>query len=132
MYKSFRGKGNPGLKLLILLELRLDNVVFRSGFLPTIRASRQIINHRHVLVNGKRVDISSYILKPNETISFVKGTEINNIINTTKNNIKSLSVPSYLEIHKDKLSSNIVSVPVRDDIPVIINERLIVEYYSAK
>jgi len=130
VHKAFRGKGNPGLTLLISLERRLDNVVFRAGFAPTIRASRQMTRHGHIWVNGKKVDIPSYRLKAGDVISPSEKTKMKERIEANRKDPANLANPSYLEISDDSLTVKMTMEPSRDDIPVILNEQLIVEFYS--
>ena len=130
MHKSFKGNGNPGLKLLSSLELRSDSVVFRAGFAPTIGASRQMTCHGHIAINGKRNNIPSYMLKIGDTIAPIEKSKMREKIIANQKDPENLSLPSYLEFNDNLFSAKIVANPIRDDIPIIINEQLVVEYYS--
>lgn len=130
VHKAFRGKGNPGLGILLSLERRLDNVVFRSGFAPTIRAARQMTRHGHMWVNGKKVDIPSYRLKPGDVISPSEKTKMAEQMEAARKDPANLANPSYLEVSEDSSTVKMTMEPSREDIPVIVNEQLIVEFYS--
>ena len=121
-------KGKAGENLLILLESRLDNMVYRLGMARTRRSARQIVNHGHILVNGKKVDIPSYITKVGDIIS-VKENSLNHpaIIDALEQNT---SVPAYLEMDKKKLAGKYVRIPERNELNSEINEQLIVEFYN--
>src|SRR5690606_21480503 len=121
-------KQSPGTEMLVLLETRLDHVVYLLGFAPTKRMARQLVNHGHVLVNGKRVSIPSYNVSPGEVISLgSKATEIPHVAEAIKNT-KDASIPTWLE---RKAGAGLVkSKPEREHITFPIEEQLIVEYYS--
>ncbi|MEK4028453.1 MULTISPECIES: 30S ribosomal protein S4 [Bacillaceae] len=126
--KAGKMKGVYGENFMILLEGRLDNLVYRLGLARTRRQARQLVNHGHILVDGKRVDIPSYQVKPGQTISvreksrnlaIVKeAVEVNNF------------VPDYLTFDADKLEGTFTRLPERSELPAEINEALIVEFYS--
>ena len=126
--KASKMKGKAGENLLILLESRLDNMVYRLGMARTRRSARQIVNHGHILVNGKKVDIPSYTTKVGDIIS-VKENSLNHpaIIDAIEQNA---TVPAYLEMDKKKLSGKYVRVPERSELNSEINEQLIVEFYN--
>lgn len=122
--------GITGDVLLQILETRLDNVIFRLGFANTRREARQIVNHAHITVNGKKVNIPSYLVKPGDVIA-VK--EKSASLNMFKDNVEANStrlVPDWLSVDKDKLTATIVSLPTREHIDYQVEEHLIVEYYS--
>lgn len=125
-----RRKGSTGEILLQLLEMRLDNIVFRLGFAPTIAAARQLISHGHVVVNQHRVTIPSYICKLNDSISVSLNSQkfVKNLIERSTNQI---SAP-HLEVNQEKLSAVVVDTVPRDAVGLQINELLVVEYYSRK
>ena len=122
--------GITGENLLAILEQRLDNVVFRLGFGMTRREARQLVNHGHVTVNGRKVNIPSYQVKPGMVISL---TEKGKSMQKIKENIEDNAVraaPKWIEYDKNNLTAKIVAVPAREDIDMPIEERLIVELYS--
>ncbi|MDF1498651.1 MAG: 30S ribosomal protein S4 [Patescibacteria group bacterium] len=121
-------KGNTGKLLPTFLERRMDNVVYRLGMAASRNQARQLVNHGHFLVNGKKVDISSYLIKEGDIISFKsdKGEHIENIKNTIKNH----QTPSWLSIDIQKLQGKVVSMPIIDEIETIADIHLIIEYYS--
>lgn len=130
--KAFRGKGNPGLRLLTALESRLDSFVFRAGFAPTIRASRQMTRHGHIFVNGKKLDIPSYCVRVGDVITPSEKTKMKEQIAGNRKDPNNLTAPTYLEATEAKDEVKMTMAPTREDIPVILNEQLIVEYYSGK
>ena len=128
--KAERLRGLTGPNLMILLERRLDNVLFRLGYGRTRKECRQIVGHKHVLVNGKCVNIPSYSVKPGDTIEIKeknKGSvRYANILDVTAGRI----VPSWLEADPENLSGVVKEHPSREEIDVPVNETLIVELYS--
>ncbi len=122
-----RVKGKTGEALLQLLERRLDNVVYRLGLVPSRNMGRQLSSHGHVLVDGKKVTIPSYLLKVNQVVTL--STKAMNIPAVKKLLEKEEStVPNYLE--KKAAAGRLVRIPNRDEIPTDVNEQLIIEYYS--
>ncbi len=126
--KAQKMQGIAGENLLMLLESRLDNIVYRLGMSNTRRGARQIVNHGHILVNGKKVDIPSYRVMPGDVIS-VKENSMNHpaILGALENKV---SVPSYLEFDSKKLTGKYIRVPLRTELNPEINEQLIVEFYN--
>lgn len=125
-----RRKGSTGEILLQLLEMRFDNIVFRLGFAPTIAGARQLISHGHFLVNGRKINIPSYLCKVNDSISVA--TSAAKIVKTSVERFANNQIPSHLEVNTDKLTANIKNVIPRDLVALQINELLVVEYYSRK
>jgi len=125
-----RRKGSTGEILLQLLEMRLDNIVFRLGFAPTIAAARQLISHGHVVINQQRVTIPSYVCKLNDSISVAANSQkfVKNIAERSTN---AMNAP-HLEVNQEKLSAVVVDTVPRDAVGLQINELLVVEYYSRK
>ena len=122
--------GITGENLLAILEQRLDNVVFRLGFAMTRREARQLVNHGHVTVNGRKVNIPSYQVKPGMVISLTeKGKSMQKIKENIEDNAFR-AAPKWIEYDKNNLTAKIVAVPARDDIDMPIEEHLIVELYS--
>lgn len=128
--KADRMKGMTGENLMTLLESRLDNVVFRMGFARTRREARQIVDHKHVLVNGKCVNIPSYLVKAGDTIEIkekCKGSErYKGILEVTGGRL----VPEWIDVNQETLSGTVKELPRREAIDVPVNEMLIVELYS--
>lgn len=127
--KAIKQKGRTGENLIKLLERRLDNVVFRLGFAPSRKAARQLVKHRHVLVDGKIVDIPSYLLKPGQVISIKEKSKTLDIIHNSLKRVKEGTYP-WLQIDKATLSGTFLHIPERSEIPLNANEQLIVELYS--
>ena len=126
--ESGKMKGVHGENLLILLESRLDNIVYRAGFATTRRAARQLVNHGHILVNGKKVDIPSYWVIINDVIS-LKETSINHPVVTASLQALARRV-DYISFNENKKEATYVRLPERRELNADINEALIVEYYS--
>lgn len=122
-------KGRVGENLLALLERRLDNVVYLAGIGLSRSHSRQLILHRHVLVDGKIVNIGSFSVKPGQVITITDKTKTNES-NLIRLQDKDYHAPEWLEVDTGKISINVRSIPRRDDIKTDVNENLIIEYYS--
>ena len=125
---SAKMKGVHGENLLILLESRLDNIVYRIGFATTRRGARQLVNHGHITVNGKKVDIPSYKVSVNDVISVCEKSRGTEKFKTFVENPKTL--PKWLEANIENYEGKVVAEPAREDIDVPVNETLIVELYS--
>ena len=128
--KAEKMKGQTGVNLMTLLELRLDNVLFRLGFGRTRKECRQIVDHKHVLVNGKTVNIPSYRVSVGDVIEIKENHKTSprykEILEVTGGRM----VPSWLEANQEALSGTVKEVPAREEIDVPVNETLIVELYS--
>ena len=128
--KAAKKQGKTGENLMILLESRLDNVMFRMGFARTRKEARQIVDHKHVLVNGKCVNIPSYLVKAGDSIEIkekCKGSErYKGILEVTGGRL----VPNWLEADQENLKGVVKELPTREEIDVPVNEMLIVELYS--
>jgi small subunit ribosomal protein S4 len=123
-------RGVTGETLLQLLESRLDNIVFRFGFANSRSAARQMVNHGHVQVNGRKVDISSYNVKPGDTVT-VKDKPGSRSLAARNLELTQISpVPDWLTLNKEQFSGVVARIPSRDEIAPIVNEQLIVELYS--
>jgi len=122
-------KGNTGVRLLQLLETRLDNVVYRLGFARSRAHSKQIISHGHILVNGKKVNLCSYVLKVGDVISVKESSVKEDFLPTVEELGKIMNVPAWLERGKN-YEGRVTQVPARDMIDTGIKEQLIVEFYS--
>ncbi len=128
--RAFQSKGVSGHVLFQLLETRLDNMVYRLGFANTIWAARQLVNHGHILVDGKKVDIASFEVKVAQVISVKEKTRKNGPLQEALNYCPISMIPPYIHSDRDNFSGSLVSLPKREDIPEKIDEQLIVEYYS--
>ena len=128
--KADRMKGMTGENLMIMLESRLDNVVYRLGFARTRREARQIVDHKHVLVNGKQINIPSYLIKAGDTIEIKEKNKSSqrykDILEVTGGRI----VPEWLESDQENLKGTVKELPSREVIDVPVDEMLIVELYS--
>ncbi len=122
--------GITGEMLLQILETRLDNVVFRMGLANTRREARQLVNHGHFLVNGKKVDIPSYLVKTGDVISLKEKSKSSERIKEIIETNASRLVPKWLDMDKNTLAGKVVALPSRDDIDYEVEEHLIVELYS--
>lgn len=125
-------KGSTGEVLLQLLEMRLDNVVFRLSLAPTIAAARQLISHGHIVVNNKKVDISSYQCKANDIISVSEKTHSTKLVKHFLELTKQVLIPPHLSLNKENLVGNINNIVNRQSVGLNLNELLVVEYYSRK
>ena len=128
-----RAKSMPGItgaNLMQILESRLDNVVFRLGFAKTRKEARQIVTHGHIMVNGKRVDIPSYRVRPGDLVSVRPKSKELLVIKSALVSNEGRLVPAWLEVDIEKLQGSVLSLPERDQIDLDIHEQLIVELYS--
>ena len=127
--KATRKKGVTGEVLLQMLEARLDNTVYRLGVAPTRRAARQLVSHKHILVNGEVVNIPSFALKPGDLVEVrEKSKSLETITNSLS--IQSAKKYNWLEWDGNEMTGKFINLPPREDIPENINEQLIVELYS--
>ena len=126
--KAGKMKGIHGENFLRLLESRLDNLVYRMGLSRTRRGARQIVNHGHILVNGKKVDIPSYIVKPGDTISVKENSKDHKAIKESLEAIN--NTVEFVNFDKNKLEGTYVRYPERSELSADINEALIVEFYN--
>ncbi|WP_448903528.1 30S ribosomal protein S4 [Eubacterium sp.] len=128
--KASKMPGQTGENLMILLERRLDNVVFRMGFARTRKEARQIVDHKHVLVNGKQVNIPSYLIKAGDVIEIKEGCKSSQRYKDIVEVTGGRTVPSWLEADQENLKGEIKELPKREEIDVPVDEMLIVELYS--
>jgi small subunit ribosomal protein S4 len=126
--KADKMTGMTGVNLLQLLERRLDTVVYRMGFARTIMQSRQFVNHGHFQVNGRKVDIPSFLVKPGDVVEVKMKSR--NMLAIQEAMDASANPYTWLEVDKEKFMGTYLELPLREQIPVNIDERLIVEYYS--
>ncbi|HUR26628.1 MAG TPA: 30S ribosomal protein S4 [Planctomycetota bacterium] len=129
-HEAERLKGNTGETLLSLLERRLDNVVLASGFALSRNHARQLVNHGHFTVNGRWVDVSSFQVRPGDVIAPRSTEATRKAVAEAIEVNKSQPVPTWLEVNRDTLSTRVVSIPRREDVPHPIQEQLIIELCS--
>lgn len=130
MREAVAKPGNTGTSLIQMLECRLDNMVHRLGFSPTIWGARQLVNHGHILVDGKQVDIPSYRVVPGQLIAVKPKMQQNPIVLDALD--QNSSVPPYMTFDRGTMSGRLMAMPERNDVPVQVDERLIVEFYSRR
>ena len=123
-------EGVTGENLLTILESRLDNVVFRLGFARTRKEARQTVTHGHITVNGRRVDVPSYRVRPGDLVAVAPKAKDLLVIKSALVSNERVSVPAWLEVDIEKLQGSVLALPKRDQIDLDINEQLIVELYS--
>lgn len=128
--KAEKMSGQSGENLMILLELRLDNVIFRMGFARTRKEARQIVDHKHVLVNGKAVNIPSYLVKAGDTIEIKEKNKSSQRYKDVLDATAGRVVPEWLEADSENLKGAVKNLPTREVIDVPVDEMLIVELYS--
>lgn len=122
--------GLTGTNLLMLLERRLDNVIFRLGFASSRAQARQIVSHGHVMLNGRKTDVASALVSPGDVVSVRPESSRKVYFRTLRQDLDDRRVPRWLALDKNGLSANVLHLPAREDIDVTLNEQLIVEYYS--
>jgi len=125
-----RRPGVTGEHLLQMLEMRLDNVVYRLGFADSRPQARQLVRHGHIQVNGHKVDIPSYVVKPGDVITWKEKSTKTKLYQMVAKEIGSKMVPRWLSLDQEKMSGRVLALPERSDIDARFNEKAIVEYYS--
>jgi len=125
-----RRKGITGENLLVMLERRLDNVVYSLGFAASRAQARQLVRHGHVLVDGRKVSIPSYQVKASESVVVKEGSRKNPMIRSSVETARGRGVPEWLELDAENVSGKVLRLPSREDIKLPIQEQLIVELYS--
>jgi small subunit ribosomal protein S4 len=130
--KAKKVKGATGTILLQLLEMRLDNLVFRLGLAPTISAARQLVNHGHITVNQLAVSIPSYQCQPGDKISVKDNSASKRLVNNYLESPALSNIPQHLEFNKKELTANILGIIDREWIALKLNELFVIEYYSRK
>ncbi|MFU0832304.1 MAG: 30S ribosomal protein S4 [Oscillospiraceae bacterium] len=123
-------EGKTGDELLILLERRLDNVVYRLGWASSRAEARQLVVHGHFTVNGRRVDIPSYLIKPGDVLSIKENSRKSDKIKSVIEANASRPVPKWLDVNRENLEGKILALPTREEIDLAVDETLIVELYS--
>ncbi len=128
--EASRSKGVTGERLLQLLETRLDNVAFRMGFGASRTEARQVVRHNGILVNGKRVNIPSYLVRPGDVVEVAGRAKAQLRIKASSEAAESRGIPEWLEVDSKALKGTFKSLPARTDLPSTVNESLIIELYS--
>ena len=124
-------KGITGENMLNMLERRLDNTIYRTGFGTSRAQARQLVRHGHILVNGKRVDIPSFVVKPNDVLEVAEGSKNNPTIMHARDATAHSPSPNWLEVDRENLKARVIGQAKREDLVQIqLNEQLIVELYS--
>lgn len=123
-------KGVTGENLLIFLERRLDNTVFRGGFASSRNQARQLVRHNHILINGKKVNIPSYLISVDDVITLKEKSRANAMVNESLEAVARRGLPSWIELDKDNFKATVKALPNREEITMPIQEQLIVELYS--
>lgn len=130
--KSRKKKGSSGRLLLTFLEMRLDNIIFRLGFAPTIVAAKQLINHGHVLLNDNFVNIPSFACQPKQVIKVKNNNISQSLVKKNLDLSENIVVPQHLSLNRDILEARVSSLVNRKSISLVVNELLVIEYYSRK
>jgi small subunit ribosomal protein S4 len=129
-HKADLKKGITGENLLIMLERRLDNTVFRLGFASSRKQARQLIRHNHLLVNGRKVNIPSFLISVGDVITIKEKSRTNSYLVESLETVARRGIPTWLELEKDAFKATVKALPNRDEITMPIQEQLIVELYS--
>ena len=125
--RAQRMKGNPSDNLIRVLESRLDSVVYRAGFAPSVYAARQLVVHGHVLVNGARVNVPSFLLNSDDIVTLA---EKSRAIPVVMEALMRVNAPAYLEVNKEQFKARIAREPQRQEVPVTCEMQLVIEWYS--
>ncbi len=128
--RALKQTGRTGETLVKLLERRLDNVVYRLGFAPSRKAARQFVTHGHIMVNGRPVDIPSYLVRPGDTIQVREKSKKMEVLHASVKRVKDTAMLPWLMLDKGTMTGTFLHVPERADIPLNADEQLIVELYS--
>ncbi|HJX33796.1 MAG TPA: 30S ribosomal protein S4 [Desulfatiglandales bacterium] len=129
-YQAEKEKGITGINLLLILECRLDNIVYKTGFASSRRQARQLVRHNHFLVNNEKVNIPSYHVKPGDIIEVREGSRKVKIILDAMETVIRRGIPSWISLEKEKFRGTLTAVPNREDLTMPIQEQLIIELYS--
>ncbi len=129
-YHAEKQKGITGINLLILLECRLDNIVYRMGFASSRKQARQLVRHSHFLVNNKKVDIPSYQVRVGDVVQVKEGSQKVQIIVEAMETVVRRGIPDWIEVEKEDFNGTLKAVPNREDLTMPIQEQLIIEFYS--
>jgi small subunit ribosomal protein S4 len=128
--RADRKKGVTGINLLVMLERRLDSVVYRLGFANSISQARHFVRHNHFLVNGKKVNIPSYLISIGDAIEVCQKSQKIQVILNSLDAVVRRGIPQWLDIEKDNMKGIVRGLPVREEFKIPIQEQLIVEFYS--
>lgn len=128
--KADSQKGVTGENLLILIERRLDNTIFRTGFASSRKQARQLVRHNHIQINGHKVNIPSFLVSAGDVITLKEKSRANTVINENLEAVVRRGVPSWLELDKDNYKATVKALPNREELTLPIQEQLIVELYS--
>jgi small subunit ribosomal protein S4 len=128
--KAEAQKGVTGENMLIMIERRLDNTVFRIGFASSRKQARQLVRHNHILINGHKVNIPSFLVSAGDIITLKEKSRANTIINENIEAVVRRGIPTWLELDKDNYKATVKALPNREELTLPIQERLIVELYS--
>ena len=128
--KAERRKGNTGEVLLELLEMRYDNVIYKLNFAPSRKAARQLISHGHVHINGRKVDIPDYAMKVGDRITLKSNSRTEKLVKDQLATNTSYTTQGWLQLDADKPSATVVGIPSRDDVQLVVEEQLVVEFCS--
>jgi len=128
--EAMRRPGATGEVLLQILEMRIDNVVYRLGFADSRNQARQLVCHGHILVNGEKIDVSSCMMSIGDEITLREGDKERPYYKTIAQQIGTKTVPGWLKLDAERLMGKVISVPSRSDMDLRINEKVVVEYYS--
>jgi len=129
-HKADLQKGVTGENLLIMLERRLDNAVFRMGFASSRSQARQLVRHKHILVNGRKVNVPSFQISVGDAVEIKEKSRANTMVNESLEAVERRGVPSWIELDKTAFKSTIKAMPNREELTMPIQEQLIVELYS--
>lgn len=129
-HKADGQKGVTGENLLVLIERRLDNTIFRAGFASSRKQARQIVRHNHIQINGRKVNIPSFLVSVGDVITLKEKSRANTVINENLEAVVRRGIPSWLELEKDAYKATVKALPNREELTLPIQEQLIVELYS--
>jgi small subunit ribosomal protein S4 len=125
-----KSPGATGETLLILLERRLDNVVYRVGFADSRAQARQVVRHGHIVVNGRKTDIPSFLVKSGDTITWREASKKTEYYKTLAEVVEARFIPEWLSLDKENMAARVLSLPGKDDVHAEFNAKAVVEYYS--
>jgi small subunit ribosomal protein S4 len=129
-HEAQRARGVTGENLLILLERRLDNVVYRLGFASSRAQARQIVRHGHILVNGRKLDIPTYLVRPDDVIAWRESSTKTGYYKQLFGEIKGRTIPGWLSLDEENVVGKVLTSPTKDDLDAKFDAKVIVEYYS--